>query len=134
MGHGPLGLNHGGELPQRVKFVKRWTRIPKPETLIKKGLETGVWGYEPWAIKSRQKEQEVIQCDKTPHAQLDNEMRARHGLPLLDDDGFKPIRNHTWWSRKLAEEKKAEREATKDAERVKRSGPAPSESGRYSRP
>ena len=124
------GLTHEGVLPTRVKFVKRWTRIPKPDTLVRKALETGEWGYEPWKLKSRQKEQEVIDCNKTVHAQLDNEMRARHGLAQLDDDGFKPLRVRTWWDRKRATEAKEERQI----EKTRHSGPAPSEAGRYSRP
>ena len=113
-------LTHDGEMPQRVKFVKRWTRVPKPNELIKKGLETGTWGYDPWKLKSKQKEQEVIKCESTVHAQLTNEIRARNGLPLLDDDGFKPIKIRTWYDRKLAEEKKAQREAERDAREAER--------------
>jgi hypothetical protein len=109
------GLAHDGEIPQRVKFVKRWTRVPKPGGLVKKGKESGVWGYNPWKLRSKQKEQEVIKCAQTVHAQLDNEMRARHDLPLLDDDGFKSLKIRTWYDKQLAEAAKAKREAERAA-------------------
>lgn len=118
------GLSHDGVLPQRVKFVKRWTRVPKPDTLIKKGMASGgllgggTFGYEPWKLKSQQKEQNVIKCAQTVHAQLDNEMRARHDLPLLDDDGFKSLKIRTWYDRQVAEERKAKREAEREASGV----------------
>ncbi len=109
-------LTHDGELPEAVQFVKRWTKIPRPHE-IKPGKahpakdDPSDWGYDPWKLNSRQKEQERIVCAKEVNAQLPNEQRARHELALLDDDGFKPVRVRTWWDRKVAEERREEAKA-----------------------
>jgi hypothetical protein len=94
---------HGGEIPEKVRFVKRWTRIPHPA----KVLATGRWGYNPWELPDRQKEQETIRCKSVVNGQLSNEHRARHGLPPLEDDGFKPVKIRTW---KDQQEAKARRD------------------------
>jgi len=105
-------LNHDGKTPRAVKFVKKYTRIPTPQQVLKRGQ----WGYDPWKLPTRQKEQETILCDSTPHAQLPNWMRARHGLPELEDDGFRDINIRTWWD---TAEAKAKRERF-EAERQER--------------
>lgn len=112
-------MEHDGEMPVAVKFVKRWTKIPRPEEVIKRSLATGNWGYNPWKLKNRQKEQERVVCKKTVNAQLTNEMRARHGLAQVDDDGFKPVRIRTWWDKQQAE-KRREEAKKKAAERSAR--------------
>jgi hypothetical protein len=112
---------HNGVAPKRVKFDKRWTRLPKPDALIKQGLETGVWGYDPWELESRQKQQKVVDCEKTVHAQLNNELRARHSLPQLDDDGFQSLRVRTWWDKREAETKER-RQRRQDVHASQREG------------
>ena len=111
--------NHGGELPKSVQFIKRWTRIPTPKQVIGHALKTGEWGYDPWKMEAKQKEQETVVCRTTIHAQLPNHLRERYGLEPLDDDGFRPLRIRTWWDKAESERKrdeaKAKREDAKEA-------------------
>lgn len=93
---------NGGVAPESVRFVKRWTRIPTPRAIRSKGA----WGYDPWKLKSHQKEQETIRCATVVNGQLSNEHRARHGFPALEDDGFKPVRIRTWKDTKEAAERR----------------------------
>jgi hypothetical protein len=49
------------------------------------------------------KHQHTTKCDDI-NAQLPNEIRARHGLPLLPEGEFKAWNKHRWeaWNKKLA--------------------------------
>ena len=105
---------HDGEPARAVTFVKRWTKIPSPQEVLKKG------GWDQWEAPYKQNEQETITCKTTTNAQLPPYLRERYGLPPLEDDkAFRPVRQQTWWDRAEAERKKQEREAETAARREK---------------
>lgn len=87
---------HGGEPAVEVQFVKMWTRIPPPEKVYKY-----MW-YDPMKLHLHQREEDVIRCKHTRHAQLPNYLRERMGLPLVDDHVFRDVTMRTWWERKQA--------------------------------
>jgi hypothetical protein len=101
---------HGGEPAKAVTFIKRYTRVPAPREVIKRG------GWDAWGDHYKQKEQETITCKTTLDAQLPNELRARYGLPEIDEKLIRRTETRTWVDTREAERKKAEREA-KMAER-----------------
>ncbi len=79
-------LEHGGAAPKQVDLVKVSYAIPSPEDVAKNG---------PYVPEERMQKTHTIRhvhttrCDDV-NAQLPNHIRARHGLPLLPEDAFKP--------------------------------------------
>ncbi|MFV8753721.1 hypothetical protein ACNOYE_24465 [Nannocystaceae bacterium ST9] len=96
---------HGGEPAKSVTFIKRYTTVPKPRQVIENG------GWDPWGEHFKQKEQETITCKTTLDAQLPNDLRARYGLPEIDESLIRRTDNRTWVDEREAERKKAERDA-----------------------
>jgi hypothetical protein len=80
-------LAHRGAPPQKVELYKVSYRMPPPELVIKQG-----W-YSPERLLyqvGRESKQHTTKCASVEHGQLPNEIRERHGLPLLEDGVFKP--------------------------------------------
>lgn len=93
-------LDHGGAAPLQVDLVKVSYAVPSPEDVAKNGP------YDPvqrMAGNLSSKHQHTTKCDDI-NAQLPNEIRARHGLPLLPEGEFKAWNKHRWeaWNKKLA--------------------------------
>ena len=99
---------HGGEAAKSVTFIKRYTRVPKPDVVIKKG------GWDQWKAPYRQKEQETITCKTVVDGQLSNELRARYGLPEVDEDSLRRPKQRTWWDQQEAERRRIERQADRE--------------------
>jgi hypothetical protein len=101
---------HGGESAKSVTFVRRLTRVPSADQVIKNG------GWDQWKAEATLTEQEVVTCKTVPHGTLPNELRERYGLPLIDEQTqFIPVRNRTWADEREAERRRAEREAKQAA-------------------
>jgi hypothetical protein len=96
---------HNGVPAKSVTFIKRYTRVPQPKEVIKNG------GWDPFGNHYKQKEQETITCKTTLDAQLPNDLRARYGLPPIDESLIRRTEARTWVDTREAERKKAEREA-----------------------
>jgi hypothetical protein len=104
-----------GELPKHVQFVKRWTKIPTPQEARRMG-----WGYDPWELPAKQKEQEKIDCAKTVHAQLPPRLRERYGMEPAPEDHFRDVRIATWFSKAEQERKREERAREREERRKNR--------------
>jgi hypothetical protein len=103
---------HAGESAKSVTFVRRLTRVPKAEQVIKNG------GWDQWQAEATLIEQETVTCKTVPHGTLPNELRERYGLPLIDEQTqFIPVRIRTWADEREAERRRAEREAKQAAVR-----------------
>jgi hypothetical protein len=101
---------HDGEPAKSVTFIHRLTRVPHPKQVLEKG------GWSQWEAPYKQTEQETITCKTIAHGQLPNDLRARYGLELIDEDEvFRPVRQRTWWDRQEAERKRVERQAKREA-------------------
>jgi len=96
-------LEHGGESPVRVKFVKMWTRVPHPAKVIPHG------GFDPMQLKLTKEQLPGVECATTVHAQLPDEIRARHGLPPLRPGEFRDVIIQTWKDRVEARARTIER-------------------------
>jgi hypothetical protein len=79
-------LDHGGEAPKKVELFKLSYPIPTPDEVRKDGP------YVPEERMRTKRFRKLVytgECSDI-HAQLPNYIRARHGLPLLPDDAFRP--------------------------------------------
>jgi len=93
-------LDHGGAAPKQVDLVKVSYAIPSPEEVAKNG---------PYVPEERMQRTHSVRhvhttsCDDV-NAQLPNHIRARHGLPLLPDDAFKPWvkQRKAAWDKRIA--------------------------------
>ncbi len=77
---------HRGVMPQKVELFKLTYKMPAPEIVAKQG-----W-YVPAKLlhdTGREERQYTEKCANAIHGQLPNYIRERHGIPLLDDKGFK---------------------------------------------
>jgi hypothetical protein len=75
-------LDHGGELPRTVELVKVWYAIPSPDAVAKRGY------YRPADLLARSGQRTsllTVRCATEDFAQPTNEVRARHGLPPVDE-------------------------------------------------
>lgn len=81
---------HGGESPRSVRFIKWWTEVPEPSVILENG------GWDPWAVPYKEFVQDTITCNKVEHGTLPNELRARYGLPPIDEAAFRPVQIRTW--------------------------------------
>ena len=89
-------LTHDGEVPQSVRLVHRWYRIPTPEQTRDKG-----W-YDPVDLFERTGKSRVVhteRCAKVPLGQPSPEMRRRHGLPEGDHVPWIRRKKKRWESR-----------------------------------
>ncbi|MBL9107188.1 MAG: hypothetical protein JNL82_40210 [Myxococcales bacterium] len=91
-------LTHGGEMPDRVKYVKMWTKVPHPAKVIP------TMGFDPMELKLTKEHLASVECSTTQHAQLPDEIRARYGLPPLPEKAFRDVVVQTWWDKKKVEE------------------------------
>jgi hypothetical protein len=83
-------LDHGGHAPAQVDLVRVSYLIPTPEEVAEKGP------YDPAERLLRNqtsRHEHTSKCDEV-NAQLPNAIRARHGLPLLEDGEFKAWHKH----------------------------------------
>lgn len=106
--------NHEGEPAKSVTFVRRYTKVPHWNVVIKQG------GWDQWKAPFKQKEQETITCKTTVHAQLPERLYDRYGIEMDEDDEkrFRPVKQRTWWDKAEAERKKDERKAKQEAKRA----------------
>jgi len=77
---------HRGVMPQKVELFKLTYKMPSPEMVAKQG-----W-YVPATLlhdTGREERQYTEKCANAIHGQLPNFIRARHGIELLDEKGFK---------------------------------------------
>lgn len=85
-------LDHGGQAPVKVELVRDSYRIPKP----------GSPAWNPATMLETQGRHVAFHtqwCARSPGAQLSNEVRARHGLDLVDPDTIRTrkIKRHARW-------------------------------------
>lgn len=116
-------LSHGGVAPRRVKYTKMWTKVPHPSRLY------ATMGYDPFRLKLHKEDLAGFDCETTPHAQLPNDVRARHGLPPLPDGAFRDVPQQTWWDRAQIKQKIIERRRAADAARERDDEPPTLEVG-----
>jgi len=110
-------LEHGGEAPFKVELVKVSYRIPTPEQLREQGYyimaeRLAAHGHESVSYTAR--------CDREVMGQLPNFIRARHDLPLIDEDEYRAWHKHRprkWAERHEHEAKRKARREQKAAER-----------------
>jgi len=103
-------LGHGGHTPAKVEIVKLTYKIPSPEQVRTRGY------YIPEVQLAKFGKQRTIhttQCATDPEAQLPNWIRARHGLPLVDDDEVTLWDKHRKqkWDRRQAKKQRAKAKA-----------------------
>lgn len=111
-------LSHGGEAPVRVKFTKMWTKVPHPSQVI------ATMGFDPYELRLHKEELKGFDCATTVHAQLPDEIRARHGLPSLPPGAFRDIDEPTWYDRAQARSRIIERRRAAEAGRAGKPAPA----------
>jgi hypothetical protein len=107
-------LHHGGEAPKRINFTKMWTKVPHPSKAI------ATMGFDPYELKLHREDLPGFDCATTVHAQLPDEIRARHGLPPLAPGSFRDIETNTWHDRAEAKAKIIERRRAADGSRRER--------------
>jgi len=66
---------HGGEPAQAAVLVRRWTRIPAPETVY------GEMGYHPMGLYPNEDQITRFDCATTPGGRMPNDLRRRFALP-----------------------------------------------------
>jgi hypothetical protein len=96
-------MRHDGEMPVRVKYVKMWTKVPHPAKVIP------FMGFDPMQLKLTKEHLPSVECATTVHAQLPDDIRARHGLPPLAPGQFRDAIVQTWWDKLQLREKTIER-------------------------
>ena len=99
---------HRGDAPIKVELVKLWYKIPTPEQTQQRGYYVA---EELLATNGHEKVIHTERCDNAVMGQLSNVIRARDGLPLLDDDAYKPLHKR----KRKAWDSRHERAATKRA-------------------
>ena len=70
---------HGGEPARAAVLVRRWTRIPAPETVY------GEMGYHPMGLQPNEDQLTRFDCATTPGGRLPNDLRRRFALPARPD-------------------------------------------------
>jgi hypothetical protein len=80
-------LDHGGETPDKVELVKMSYRIPPPEKTRAQGHYKAEQRLE---THGHQKVLHTERCATAVMGQLSNEIRARHGLPLVPEEAIRP--------------------------------------------
>ncbi|HEY8375283.1 MAG TPA: hypothetical protein VIK91_02290, partial [Nannocystis sp.] len=105
-------LTHRGVMPQKVELYKVSYGIPSPEAVSKQG-----W-YRPERLlfeRGRQFVEHTTKCATSEHGQLPNSIRARHGLPLLEEGVFRPRSQggkKKAWDKRYEQPKTAEKRTT----------------------
>ena len=75
-------LDHDGEMPRTVELVRVWYEIPPPDKVARLGY------YRPAELLAREGHRSsllTVTCATEEDGQLTNEIRARHGLPQVDE-------------------------------------------------
>lgn len=96
-------LTHDGEMPDRVKFVKMWTKVPHPAKVIPN------MGFDPMELKLTKEHLASVECRTTQHAQLPDDIRARHGLEPLPPNTFRDVVLQTWWDKQQVQQQTIEK-------------------------
>jgi hypothetical protein len=96
-------LTHNGEMPDRVKFVKMWTKVPHPAKVIPN------MGFDPMELKLTKEHLASVECRTTQHAQLPDEIRARYGLEPLPPNAFRDVVIQTWWDKEQVQQQTIEK-------------------------
>jgi len=96
-------LNHNGEVPDRVKYVKMWTKVPHPAKVIPN------MGFDPMELKLTKEHLASVECRTTQHAQIPDEIRARHGLPPNAPNEFRDVVVQTWWDKEKVQQQTIEK-------------------------
>ena len=66
---------HGGEPAEAAVLLRRWTRIPAPETAY------ATMGYHPMGLDPNEDQETRFSCATTPGGRLPDSLRRRFGLP-----------------------------------------------------
>ena len=66
-------------------------------------------GFDPMQLKLTKEHMPSIECATTVHAQLPDDIRARHGLPPLEPGVFRDVIIQTWWDKAEVRAKTIER-------------------------
>lgn len=114
-------MEHEGEAPEEVQFIKMWTQVPAPDKTGPRrvdsdgdGTKDSIYvGYDPMQLHLNQREEDTIRCSSSYHGQVPEEIRERVGLPPTNSGRFRDVHVRTWWDNKKAKEKQAERDAAK---------------------
>ncbi|MEM6996770.1 MAG: hypothetical protein AAF721_40080 [Myxococcota bacterium] len=99
---------HGGQTPKSVELVKLWYKIPTPEQTRQRGYYVA---EDLLRTQGHEKVMHTERCPTTVVGQLPNFIRRRDGLPLLDEDEYRPWHKHkrkAWDKRKQREAARAE--------------------------
>jgi len=78
---------HGGVPPKKVQLSKVTYRIPGPEEVAKRGYYIA---ESQLASSGKEQRLHTTDCASEPEAQLDDESRARRGLPPAPAGAYKP--------------------------------------------
>jgi hypothetical protein len=70
---------HGGEPAAAAVLIRRWTRIPAPETAY------ATMGYHPMGLDPNEDQETRFDCATTPGGRLPDALRRRFGLPPQPD-------------------------------------------------
>ena len=96
-------LTHNGEVPDRVKFVKMWTKVPHPAKVIPN------MGFDPMQLKLTKEHLASVECRTTQHAQVPDDIRARYGLEPLPPNTFRDVVVQTWWDKEQVQQQTIEK-------------------------
>ena len=101
---------HDGESAQEVRFVKRWTRVPKPEEVFEHadGHLGSMW-FDPKKLPLKSHLEETLSCSSTRQAQLPPYLRERFGFPPAEPTHYRPAFMRTWKDKLGSEEESRRR-------------------------
>ncbi len=93
---------HNGERANKVELFKVTYPVPEPEEVAKRGPYDPKTQYHQHGSESLQV---TVYCETDQEAQLTNEVRARHGLPAVDPQSYRPFQEKKClaWEKKLLE-------------------------------
>ena len=94
---------HGGQAPRKVELVKISYRIPPPEETARKGYYIA---EELLERSGHEKVTHTTRCKREVMGQLPNFIRARDGLPLLEEGEYRAWHKnkHDKWQRRRRRE------------------------------
>lgn len=82
---------HGGDAPLEVRLVRVSYDIPSPKQMREQGYYIA---EERLEALGKEELVHTTRCASEQMGQLPNELRERHGLPLLDESVYKPWHKH----------------------------------------
>lgn len=100
---------HDGESAQEVRFIKMWTRVPKPQDVFDhaQGELASMW-FDPKKLPLKTHTEDAISCMNTRQAQLPPYLRERYGFEPASATHYRPAFMRTWKD-KLDSEEEARR-------------------------